>query len=109
MIAALWRLERLRRMHDGGVDMARVEQQIKPGAGVADHDDLRVLVDAPAPAVEGHDDRAFVSVVACGHTPSLAAQVFPGLNAGPRRDLLRAPCNRRRKDNRIALMPGVGK
>ena len=30
------------------------------------------------------------------------------LDARPRRDLLRAPCNRRRQDDRIALMPEVG-
>src|SRR5258707_3735245 len=109
MIAALWCLKGLGRMHEGGFDAPQCEHEIEPGAVVVDHDDLRVVVDAPAPAVEGHDDRAFVGVVACGHAPTLAAQLSPGLDAGSRRYSLRASRNRRRKDNCVTLMPDVGK
>ena len=66
----------------------------------ADDDDLGIRCDVPAPALERHDDRALVGVVARDDAPALAAQLLPRREAGPRRDLLGAAADRGGDDRR---------
>jgi hypothetical protein len=89
-------------MHNGDVDAPRIEQQVEPGAVQADHHDLGVAGELPAPALECHDDRAFVSIIARDHAPTLTAQIFTPRDPGPRRDLLGAAADRGSDDDSVA-------
>src|SRR5262249_56126551 len=89
-------------MPNADVDPPRIAQQVEPGAVQADHHDLGVAGELPAPALECHYDRAFVSIIAREHAPTLAAQIFTPRDPGPRRDLLGTAADRGSDDDSVA-------
>lgn len=91
-------------MHDGDIDTLRIEQQVEPSAAGADHHDVCIARELPTPALERHDNRALVSIVAREHPPTLAAQIFARRQPGPRRDLLRAATDRRGDDDSVSAL-----
>ena len=95
-------------MHDRNIDFALVEQQIEPRTVIADYDNLDIILDAPAPAVKGHDHRAFVGVIAKGHAPALAPKIFAGFDARTRRNLLGAARDSGSQYHGIAAVAVVG-
>jgi hypothetical protein len=106
---ALHRLERLRRVHDRDIHALRIQQQIEPRPVGTDDNDLRIALGVPIPALERHDDRTFVGIVASDHAPTPAAQVFSRGQAGPCRDLLGTAADGRCNDDRVAVVALIGK
>jgi hypothetical protein len=104
--AALGGLERLGRVHDRDVDARRVEQALEPRP-IADGDDLGVLLGIPAPALEGHHDRAVVGVAVREHAPAPAAQLLAPREARSRADVGCAAADRRGDDHDVGAVAEV--